>query len=73
MKKAKKSNYYFDSFPILSGYSVKCGEMILEYLKEFDPSKLEELKDKVHELEHQADEIKHQVTERLFLASIPRQ
>lgn len=76
MKKAKKSNYYFDSFPILSGYSVKCGEMILEYLKEFDPSKLEELKDKVHELEHQADEIKHQVTERLlteFMTPIDRE
>ena len=76
MKKAKKSNYYFDSFPILAGYSVKCGEMILNYLKEFDPKKSEELKDKVHEIEHQADDVKHQVTEKLlteFMTPIDRE
>ena len=75
-KKAKKSNYYFDSFPQLASYSVKCGEMILSYLKEFDSSKLEELKDRVHEFEHQADDVKHQVTEKLlteFMTPIDRE
>ena len=76
MKKNKKSNYYFDSFPQLANYSVKCGEMILEYLKAFDPNKLEELKDRVHEFEHQADNLKHQVTEKLlteFMTPIDRE
>ena len=76
MKKSKKSNYYFDSFPQLANYSVKCGEMILEYLKAFDPNKLEELKDRVHEFEHQADNLKHQVTEKLlteFMTPIDRE
>ena len=41
-KKASKSNYYFDSFPVLAHYSVECGEMILEFMKNFDASKLEE-------------------------------
>ena len=75
-KKAKKSNYYFDSFPVLASYSVKCGEMILSYLKEFDINKLEELKDRVHEFEHQADDVKHQVTEKLlteFMTPIDRE
>ena len=75
-KKAKKSNYYFDSFPQLASYSVKCGEMILEYIKEFDPEKLEELKDRVHQYEHQADNIKHEVTEKLlteFMTPIDRE
>ena len=76
MKKNKKSNYYFDSFPQLANYSVKCGEMILKYLKVFDPNKLEELKDRVHEFEHQADNLKHQVTEKLlteFMTPIDRE
>ena len=76
MKKAKKSNYYFDSFPILAGYSVKCGEMILDYLKNFDPKRLEEVKTSVHEIEHKADEVKHEVTAKLlteFMTPIDRE
>ena len=76
MKKKRKSNYYFDSFPTLAHFSVRCGEMILSYLREFDPNKLEELKDKVHEIEHQADNVKHEVTEKLlteFMTPIDRE
>ena len=62
----KKSNYYFDSFPTLAHYSVKCGEMILEFLKNFDVNKLEELKSGVHLIEHQADNLKHEVTAKLL-------
>ena len=75
-KKANKSNYYFDSFPVLAHYSVMCGEMILEYLRNFDPKRLEEVKTSVHEIEHQADDLKHEVTKRLlteFMTPIDRE
>ena len=74
--KEAKSNYYFDSFPKLATYSVKCGEMILEFMKSFDHSKLEEIKTKVHEVEHQADDVKHEVTAKLlteFMTPIDRE
>ena len=72
----KKSNYYFDSFPKLAHFPVECGEMILLFLKEFDPSKEEEVKNKVHLIEHQADNLKHEVTEKLlkeFMTPIDRE
>ena len=75
-KKANKSNYYFDSFPVLAHFSVKCGEMILEFLNQFDPARLEEVKTSVHEIEHQADDVKHEVTAKLlkeFMTPIDRE
>ena len=65
-RKEKKSNYYFDSFPVLANFSLQCGEMILDYLKNFDPKRLEEVKTSVHEIEHKADEVKHEVTAKLL-------
>ncbi len=70
-KKKKKSNYYFDSFSSLSHYSVLCGEKILDFLKNFDVKKLEEVKTSVHLIEHQADEIKHEVTAKLLKEFMP--
>ena len=75
-KKKNKSNYYFDSFPTLAHYSVECGEMILEFVKNFDPKRLEEVKDNVHKIEHKADSIKHEVTSKLlteFMTPIDRE
>ena len=75
-KKAVKSNYYFDSFPKLAHYSVRCGEMIVDYLKKFDPAKLEEMKTNVHLIEHEADNVKHEVTAKLlteFMTPIDRE
>ena len=75
-KKKNKSNYYFDSFPVLAHYSVQCGEMILEFLKAFDVKRLEEIKTSVHEIEHQADTLKHEVTAKLlteFMTPIDRE
>lgn len=75
-KKEPKSNYYFDSFPQLAHFSVECGEMILEFLRHFDHSKLEEIKTSVHLIEHKADEVKHAVTEKLlteFMTPIDRE
>ncbi len=72
----KKSNYYFDSFPKLAHFPVECGEMILSFLREFDPSKEEEIKNEVHLIEHQADNLKHEVTEKLlkeFMTPIDRE
>lgn len=76
MAKKVKSNYYFDSFPALAHFAVRCGETILEYLKNFDPARLEEIKVGVHMIEHEADEKKHEVTEKLmeeFITPIDRE
>ena len=75
-KSKVKSNEYFDSFPVLAHYSVQCGEMILEYVKEFDPKKSEDLKNNVHLIEHQADNLKHSITAKLlteFMTPIDRE
>lgn len=75
-KKKSKSNYYFDSFPTLAHYSTMCGEMILDFLANFDVKKLEEVKNNVHKIEHQADEVKHEVTAKLlkeFMTPIDRE
>jgi uncharacterized protein len=74
--KKSKSNYYFDSFPQLCHFSVQCAEYILNFMKNFDHSKLEETKVNVHLIEHAADDKKHEVTQRLlteFLAPIDRE
>jgi len=74
--KKKKSNYYFDSFPELCHFSVQCCEYILNYMKAFDHSKLEETKVNVHLIEHAADDKKHEVTEKLmteFMTPIDRE
>lgn len=75
-KKKNKSNYYFDSFPQLAHYSVLCGEMILDFMQNFDHEKLYELKTSVHEVEHKADDKKHEVTSKLlteFMTPIDRE
>ena len=75
-KKEKKSNYYFDAFPILAHYSVLCGEALLDYFENFDPAKEEEIKTSIHMIEHQADDKKHEVTEKLlteFITPIDRE
>lgn len=75
-KKKNKSNYYFDSFPKLAHFSTRCGELILEFIKNFDPNKLEEIKTNVHLIEHEADEVKHAVTAKLmkeFMTPIDRE
>ena len=75
-EKKVKSNQYFDSFPVLADYSVQCAEMILDFMKNFDTKKLEELKTSVHEIEHRADDVKHSITEKLlkeFMTPIDRE
>ena len=75
-KKKVKSNYYFDSFPKLAHFSVRCGEMILDFMKNFDVKRLEEVKTSVHLIEHEADEVKHAVTAKLlkeFMTPIDRE
>ena len=76
MSKKTKTNYYFDSFPALAHFSVRCGEMILEFIKNFDHKRLEEVKTAVHVVEHEADDLKHEVTARLlkeFMTPIDRE
>ncbi len=74
--KKKKSNYFFDSFPALCHYSVQCGDYILNFMKNFDNTKLEETKVNVHLIEHAADEKKHEATKKLmeeFMTPIDRE
>ncbi|MBQ7995099.1 MAG: DUF47 family protein [Bacilli bacterium] len=71
MFKKKKSNYYFDSFPELSHYSIRCGEMILDYMKNYDPKRLWEIKQSVHEIEHEADDKKKEVSAKLLEEFMP--
>jgi uncharacterized protein len=75
-KNKNKSNYYFDSFPELCHFSVLCATYILNFMKNFDHSKLEETKVNVHLIEHEADDKKHEVTEKLlteFMSPIDRE
>ena len=75
-KKKNKSNYYFDQFPVLAHYSVICGEMILDYMKDYHIDNLEEMKTSVHLVEHEADSVKHEVTSKLikeFMTPIDRE
>lgn len=75
-KKKKKTNYYFEAFPILAHFSVECAEMILNFMKDYQYDKLEEFKSAVHEIEHRADDHKHEVTEKLlteFMTPIDRE
>ena len=75
-KSKVKSNEYFDSFPVLAHFSVECGELILDDLKNFDPKNSEELSKKVHLIEHKADEVKHSITAKLlteFMTPIDRE
>lgn len=75
-KKKNKSNYYFDQFPVLAHYSVICGEMILDYMKQYNIEHLEEMKNSVHLVEHEADSVKHEVTAKLlteFMTPIDRE
>lgn len=76
MKKNNKSNYYYDSFPELCHFSVTCGEKILEFMRNFDVSKLEDDMNVVHQLEHDADDKKHEVERKLlteFMTPIDRE
>ena len=76
LKRKNKSNYYYDAFPVLAHFSVVCAEMVLDYLRNFDPELALEVKEKVHKVEHEADTLKHQVTEKLmveFMTPIDRE
>ena len=71
MAKKAKTNYYFESFPELFHHSVICGEMILEFMKDFKHEELESFKDKVHLVEREADVKKHEVTAKLMEEFLP--
>lgn len=76
MKKKSKTNYYYESFPILCHFSVICAEKILAFMKNFTVDSLEANMNEIHELEHQADEMKHEVERRLlteFITPIDRE
>lgn len=74
--KKKKSNYYYDSFPIVHQKAVDIMEKTYAFLENFDPSKVENFKNEIHTLEHQGDVLKHEVWQKLtteFMTPIERE
>lgn len=74
--KKKNNNYFFESFQTLSQYAIEEMKILSEGLKNFDNSKLLELKTKVHALEHKADGEKKIIEEKLakeFMTPIDRE
>ncbi len=49
----------------------KSAETLLEILKDYDNSKLDEYKELMHEVEHGADKLKHKMTEHLMSEFLP--
>lgn len=74
--KKKTNNYFYDSFKTLCHFAIEEMEVLSEGLRNFDNSKLLELKTKVHALEHEADKEKKIIEEKLakeFMTPIDRE
>lgn len=74
--KKKNNNYFYDSFRTLCKYASEEMTVLSEGLRNFDNSKLLELKTKVHALEHKADGEKKTIEEKLakeFMTPIDRE
>ncbi len=72
----KKTNYFFDQFEVCGQMCVKAMETLRNGILDFDPDKVEDLKNSVHEIEHEADTIKRETEERLakeFITPIDRE
>lgn len=69
---AKKSDtFYFESFVKLVDYSLKSAEFLDAVVKNFDNSKMLDLKNQIHKIEHDADIEKHNVTAVLVKEFLP--
>ena len=71
-----KTNYFYESFPMLAEYAQHCMNEVLSFMENFDHEKLEEHKIKVHAIEHEADIRKREVMNKLtreFLTPIDRE
>ena len=74
--KKKNNNYFYESFAELCSYAVEEMKVLSEGLKNFDNTKLLELKTKVHAIEHNADKAKKVIEEKLakeFMTPIDRE
>ena len=74
--KKKKQDYFYESFTNLAEYSLKEIKLLTEGLREFDNTKLVDLKNNVHALEHEADQRKKEIEEKLakeFITPIDRE
>lgn len=72
----KKPDYFYESFTLLTSFSLSAIEKLIEGLKDFDVSKLEQIKNEVHLIEHNADIKKHEIEENLakeFITPIDRE
>ena len=72
----KKKDYFFESFVELATYAKDAFLILEEGLKDFNPSKAEELKNNVHLVEHKADLDKREIEEKLakeFITPIDRE
>lgn len=69
---AKKTDtFYFESFVKLVDYSLKSAEFLDTVVKNFDNSKMLDLKNQIHKIEHDADIEKHNVTAVLVKEFLP--
>ncbi len=68
---SKKSDaFYYDNFLVVSKICCDAAEYLVDFLVNYDPTKIEESIAKMHEFEHTADGMKHQITETLSKAFI---
>lgn len=70
MKNNKNYNY-FKAFIELSSYSTKAAEILMNTLKNFDSSKIEEHIKEIHNVEHSADLANHELINRLIKEFLP--
>ncbi|MFA6624932.1 MAG: DUF47 family protein [Bacilli bacterium] len=76
MFQKKKSNYFFDQFAVVGGYSLRAMEELKKGILNFPDEDALTMKNTVHAIEHQADDIKHEIEERLareFMTPIDRE
>lgn len=70
MKNNKNFNY-FKAFIELSSYSTKAVEILMNTLKNFDSSKIEDNIKEIHNVEHSADLANHELINRLIKEFLP--
>ncbi len=67
---AKADRFYFENFAEAGTQSAKAAAYLADFLKQYDPAKLEEAVRTVHEIEHAGDGKKHEMSAALAKAFV---
>lgn len=70
MFKNKADTFYYDNFKEIAAICVQSANYLLEFLTNYDVSKIEESLKTMHEYEHSADIKRHEMAEKLSKAFI---